>query len=169
MGKTVSDRCDERSQLPETNPNNPYCKTDGGFITRITALASYTIPKIHVLVSGTLRSDQGDQVTANWLVLSSVAQQSLARPLSGGTPFVTINVIEPGTLYADRVNVNDLRVAKVIRVGRTRTNVGLDVYNVPNSDAILSYNNTFTPGGRWHTPTAILTPRFVKFSAQVDF
>jgi hypothetical protein len=171
VGKTVSDACEVRGQLPETSAVNPYCKTDTGFVTRITALASYTVPKIGVLVSGTLRSDQGDQVAANWLVLSAVAQQSLGRPLSGGTPFVTVNLIEPGTLYSDRVNVIDMRIAKVIRVGRTRSNIGLDIYNVPNSNAILTYNNTFTPGpsGRWHTPTSILTPRFVKFSAHVDF
>jgi len=122
-----------------------------------------------VLVAGTFRSEQGNQLAATYQVPNSVAQQSLGRPLSGGTPFVFVNLIEPGTLYGERVNVFDLRIAKVVRVGRTRTNVGLDLYNVSNSDAILSYNNSFTPGGRWLAPTSILSPRFVKFSAHIEF
>jgi len=34
---------------------------------------------------------------------------------------------------------------------------------------VLSYNTTFTPGGRWLVPTSVVTPRFFKFSAQIDF
>jgi hypothetical protein len=43
------------------------------------------------------------------------------------------------------------------------------VYNLTNSDAILGYNNAFTPGGAWLVPTSVVTPRFVKFSAHVEF
>jgi hypothetical protein len=88
---------------------------------------------------------------------------------------VTVNLIEPGTLYGDRVNEFDLRFAKILRFGRTRTNVGFDVYNVMNSAPVLTYNQTFVlptaanPAGSWLTPTSILQPRFVKFSATIDF
>ena len=69
-GKTVQDNCAVRAQLPELNitaagvspavgVGNPYCHSDPGFITKMTALGSYTIPKIEVLISGTFRSDQG--------------------------------------------------------------------------------------------------------------
>jgi hypothetical protein len=34
---------------------------------------------------------------------------------------------------------------------------------------VLSYNNTFVPGGQWLTPTAIQPARYLKVSAQVDF
>ena len=57
----------------------------------------------------------------------------------------------------------------MLRFGRTRTNVGLDIYNLFNSSAVLSYNQTFIPGGTWLQPLMVLTPRFVKFSAQLDF
>jgi hypothetical protein len=43
------------------------------------------------------------------------------------------------------------------------------VYNLLNSDAILTYNQTFIPGGQWLRPNTVLTPRFVKVSAQIDF
>ena len=63
-GKTVQDVCDVRSQLPEltnalTSPLNPNCRNDPGFITKVTGLASYMVPKVEVLIAATLRSDQG--------------------------------------------------------------------------------------------------------------
>jgi hypothetical protein len=83
---------------------------------------------------------------------------------------VTVNLVEPGTLHGDRVNQIDLRFAKIIRVGRTRTNVGLDVYNITNSGAVLTYNETFSPTQTtWLTPTSVLQARFLKVSAQFDF
>ena len=53
--------------------------------------------------------------------------------------------------------------------GHTRANVGLDLYNLFNSSAVLSYNQTFVPNGQWLQPLLVLTPRFVKFTAQFDF
>jgi outer membrane receptor protein involved in Fe transport len=77
-------------------------------------------------------------------------------------------------VWGDRVNEVDLRIAKILRFNRTRTNVGIDVYNLFNSDAILTYNQTYSPSvaagpGGWLQPTSVLTPRFIKFSAQFDF
>ena len=64
-----------------------------------------------------------------------------------------------------------MRFAKILRFGRTRTNVGFDIYNVTNSAPVLTYNQTFVAddGTTWLTPTSVLQPRFVKFSAQIDF
>ena len=59
FGKTVTDTCDVRAHIPELALTNPYCHVDSGFVTRVAGLGSYVIPKIDVLVSGTLRSDQG--------------------------------------------------------------------------------------------------------------
>ena len=69
----------------------------------------------------------------------------------------------------DRVNEIDIRIAKVLRFGGTRSNVGIDIYNLLNSDAILTSKQTFIPGGQWLRPNTVLTPRFVKPSAQIDF
>jgi hypothetical protein len=168
-GRTVVDSCALRAQLPETNPVNPYCRDDPGFITRLTGLASYTVPKVDVLLSGTFRSDQGTPLAANWVVSSAEAAKSLGRPLSGSAPNVTVNLIEPGTLWGDRVNVFDLRVAKILRFGRTRTNVGVDIYNLLNSSAVLAYNTSYNPTGNWLVPTQVVTGRFAKVSAAFDF
>jgi hypothetical protein len=168
-GKTVTDSCEIQAALPETAPTDPYCHRDPGFVTRLSGLAAYTVPKIDVLLSGTFRSDQGTELAAQYVVSSAIVAQTLGRPLAGGAPSVTINLIEPGTVYSDRVNAIDMRIAKVLRFGRTRTNVGLDVYNVLNSDAVLAYNQAFNPGGRWLVPTTVMQSRFAKLSATIDF
>src|SRR4029450_5325078 len=81
---------------------------------------------------------------------------------------VTVNLLEPGTRYGDRINQLDFRVAKLFRFGGKRTMVGLDLYNALNSNAILTYNNTFVPGGTWLQPRAILTPRMFRISGEYN-
>ena len=168
-GTTVTDSCEVRSDLPETTPTDPYCRNDPGFVTRVTGLASYSVPKVDVLVSGTFRSDQGVPLAANYVVTSAEAARSLGRPLSGNAPSVTVNLIEPGTAWSDRVNAFDLRIAKILRFGRTRTNIGVDIYNLLNSSAVLTNNAAFNPGGTWLVPTSVIAPRFAKVSASFDF
>jgi hypothetical protein len=174
-GQNHNDYCDVRSAIPEwvgigPSPTNPWCDTTTAWVTRVTALGSYVIPKVDVQVSGTLRSDQGGQLAANWAAPNS-ATVGLNRPFAGvGSPTITVNLIEPGTLYGERVNQIDMRFAKILRFGRSRTTVGFDVYNLTNSNAILTYNQTFSPTTTtWLRPNSVLQPRFVKFSAQVDF
>lgn len=171
-GVTRNESCSVRALLPETAAVNPYCDTSTGFVTRYTGLGSYTLPKVDVLISGTFRSDQGGQLAANLVVPGTAGTplaQSLGRPLSLAAPNVTVNLVEPGTLYGDRVNEVDLRLAKILRFGRTRTNVGFDIYNILNSAAVLSYNQSYSATGAWLVPTGVLQPRFLKFSVQVDF
>ena len=45
----------------------------------------------------------------------------------------------------------------------------MDTYNALNSSAVLSYNPAFVPGGTWLQPQAIMTPRLIKLTAEVDF
>jgi hypothetical protein len=111
----------------------------------------------------------GRELQRSVLTVATEGPQPLGRPLSNNASFALVNLIPPGTLYGDRVNEIDLKIAKIFKDGRTRTNAGIEVYNSLNSNAILAYNSTFVPGGPWLRPNAILTPRFVKLSAQFDF
>src|SRR4029077_1707762 len=184
-GKTINDNCAVRAQLPElttvagvspaVSVGNPYCHADPGLITKVTALGSYTVPKIDVLFSGTFRSDQGGVLAANWNASSvNVVQPALGRPVSGGAATTLISLVAPGQVWGDRVNALDLRFAKILRFGRTRNTIGLDIYNVTNSAAILTYNQSFNPAATtgsqaWLAPTSVLTPRFLKIGVQIDF
>jgi hypothetical protein len=132
-------------------------------------VGAYTVPKIDVLLAGTFRSDQGASLAANYNVPVAVISAALGRPASIAGTTQSINLLAPGEVWGDRINEIDFRVAKVLRFGRTRTNVGVDVFNVINSNKTLTYNQTYSPTGSWLTPQSVLSPRFVKVSAQIDF
>jgi hypothetical protein len=168
--KTDTDSCELQAALPESSPTNPWCKSSTGFVTRVTALGAYTIPKIAVQISGTMRSDQGGSLAANWVAPNS-ATVGLNRPFAGTAgQTIMVNLIEPGTLYGDRVNQFDVRLAKILRFGRTRTNVGVDIINLTNGNPVLTYNQNFSPATTtWLRPQSVLQPRFLKISAQIDF
>jgi hypothetical protein len=164
------DSCALQALVPESGATNPWCDTSTGWVTRFTALGTYTIPKVDVLVAGTVRSDQGASLAANWAARTTDTV-GLNRPFAGiAGSTITVNLIEPGTMYGDRVNEINLRIAKVLRFGRTRSNVGFDIYNVGNAAPVLSYNQTFSPATTtWLRPNSVLQPRYVKLSAQIDF
>jgi hypothetical protein len=144
------------------------------------------VPKIDVQVSAILRSmeniaatndpaSNGASVAANMVVPNALVQPSLGRPLAGGAQNVTMNVALPGTVYPVRLNTADLRLSKILRFGRTRSNVGIDLYNVFNANTGTAFNGTYgtlgtpTNGSTWLRPTSILNARLVRFNATVDF
>jgi hypothetical protein len=64
----------------------------------------------------------------------------------------------------------DLRVAKVLRLGGTRSNVGFDLYNLFNANPGTAFNQNFSvTSPTYLRPTVILRPRFVRFNVTVDF
>ena len=65
------------------------------------------------------------------------------RPLAGSAQNATVNLTTPGQLYGDRVNHVDFRFAKIPRFGGTRTNIGLDLYNLFNVNTATGYNEDF--------------------------
>jgi hypothetical protein len=186
-GKTVQDICAITAALPEltinalgngvaplVGPTNPYCHTDPGMTTKLSGVGSYVIPKIDVLVAGTIRSDQGVPLRATWNAPIATVSAALGRPAAAAGTTIPIDLIAPGQVWGDRVNELDFRFGKILKFGRIRTNVGLDIYNIINSAAVLSYNQTYLPAtatapSTWLVPSAVLSPRFVKVSAQIDF
>jgi len=82
-----------------------------------------------------------------------------------------VNLLEPGALYGDRVNNLDVRLAKVLRIAGTKTNVGIDVYNIFNSNTPVTYEAVYDPSNpaSWFQPRTIVQPRFVRFNVQFDF
>ena len=84
---------------------------------------------------------------------------------------ITVNLIEPGTLYGDRVNQIDMRFAKMLRFGRTRTNGRLRrlQHRELRRGADLQPDVLADDRPRGCGRTACLQARFMKFSAQMDF
>jgi hypothetical protein len=143
-----------------------YCHQRSPFLTQVKFLGSYEIPKIDVVISGVLQSVPGPQVLGNFVATNALVLPSLGRALAGGGANVTVNVVPPGGLYGDRRNQFDLRLGKVLRVGRTRTKVNLDINNVFNANPVLTENTSFAV---FRQPASILPARIARIGVQFDF
>jgi hypothetical protein len=94
---------------------------------------------------------------------------SLGRNLSSAAN-VTVNVVEPGSLYPERTNQLDLRAAKTFTIGTSRLQGMVDFYNVFNANSVLKQNGAYgSDGAAWARPQAIIPGRLVKFGAQLSF
>ena len=154
-GTTGNDYCDVRSAIPEWTVR-PRAVADQPVVRHVDGMGHARDGARHRtrFRRSTCRSParcaaiQGGQLAANWTAPNS-ATVGLNRPFAGiGGQTITVNLIEPGTLYGDRVNQIDMRFAKILRFGRTRTTVGFDVYNLTNSAPVLTYNQTFVADDR---------------------
>jgi hypothetical protein len=175
-GRTVTDNCEVVAQVPEAlnilgvwTPAQ-YCHQDFGFVAQYKGLGSYTLPWAGVRLSGTFQSIPGPVVAANVTYTNADIAAGRVQGL-GRTTFLAAqaaaNVIAPGSVYGDRLNQVDFRVTKIIKVKGSNLEANLDLYNLGNSDAILTQNNVF--GATWTRPTTVIQPRFVKFTVRYDF
>jgi hypothetical protein len=187
-GQTVADNCGVRARLPELStattgtspfgaglmgsavtPVSPYCHVASGMLTQLRGAASYIVPKLGVQLGTTFQSKPGAMLAATYAASNADVAPSLGRNLSGNAANVTVNLVAPGTMYGDRINQFDIRVAKALKYGRTQTTLSIDVYNALNSSAVLAYNNAFVPGGSWLQPLTILSPRLVRIGGELRF
>lgn len=67
------------------------------------------------------------------------------------------------------MNQLDWRIGKVLKFGRQKATISADLFNALNSDANLTYNQSFVPNGAWKAPTTVLTARTTKLTVQLDF
>jgi hypothetical protein len=147
-----------------------YCNMTGVLRTQVKGLAAYTIPRIDVSVAATLQNIPGQEIFAMWPVPNAVVAPLLGRSLAGNAANISLNLLPPQTYYSDRTNQLDVRFAKILRLGgNRRLQVTFDMYNALNSNVVQTYNPIYNPVGTWLVPTNILSARFAKVTAQVDF
>jgi hypothetical protein len=198
-GRSVVDSCATGGvaqvgpAVPQVDsPDLRNCRTNNPFQTTLRGLATYTIPKIDVLVSATLRSQPVVLRVANmnlpntclgWgLATQTGCSQQTVLGLLGrlptgstaaGTTAITINDNEHQIWDDNRRAQIDMRFAKILRFGSTRTDVGVDISNLLNTNYPTSWDSTYqltSPnGGTWNNPTAVYTPRFVRLNFTVNF
>jgi hypothetical protein len=176
-----------RPQLQITNNiSNPAdaCDVTEPWITSFRGLASYRIPRVEVLVSTSIRSTRtvasenasnGSSLAANYQIPNTVVQQLLGRLPAGASAAqnTTVNLLSPSELYPlERRTEVDLRLAKILRFGRSRLDVGVDLYNLFNANTTTTYQQTYLytdNGATWLAPTAILAPRLARLHATLSF
>ncbi len=169
-----------------TGPNPRGCHNVEPWQTTLRGSASYTIPRVDVLVSAVVRSQPPvllggtPDTAASWQVPNSVIAAVLGHLPPGATATGTTTIPlgdNEHRIYADNRRTQiDMRFAKIVRLGHTRTDVGVDLNNLTNTNYATGYNNTYIhttdntprPSG-WGTPTGIYNPRFVRLNFTVNF
>jgi hypothetical protein len=185
-GRGVNDRCDTVVNIDSPDPRG--CAVTEPWLTTVRGLASYTVPKVDVLVSSTFRSvratipflgatnsaTNGQSFQANWNVPNTVVQGLLGRLPAGTNPNgnTIVNLVLPAEIYGERVTQIDMRFAKVIRFGGRRADIGIDLYNLFNTNNGAGFEQAFdyaTQGTSWLRPTAIVPPRFARVNITLNF
>jgi len=157
-----------------------FCHRESGWQTNVKGLATYTVPRIDVLVSGTFHSVpfaganfpsiQGQSLGAQVLAFQIPGfrtDTNLGRAFSSGQAVQFLNLVKPGTMYGDRLNGVDLRFGKVFRYNGTRAMLALDVFNVANSNTVDVFLQSYGP--TYLSPVSVTSARLFKISAQFDF
>ena len=187
-GTITQDVCDIRSKVPEYTVADPYsapvvaagtatstlnlasplswhCHTERPQ-TQVKLLGSYTVPMLGLQISSALQSIPGPDINAYYTATNAQIAPSLGRPLSGGAANATINLVSPGSMYGERLNQLDLRLARPVRLGRAKTTFQFDLYNALNVDAVTGINTNYAS---WLRPQAVILGRFAKLGVQLDF
>jgi len=205
QGGTSTNRTQRNTCESMLNPNvrgragaefQAGCDARAPWQTSIRGSASYTVPKVDVLVSTVFQSLPGTDISAN-LTYSKDQVQWNAESAARATRACNVatqgagcfnNVLTPTTttvalmldneLYGERVTYWDMKFAKNIRFANRRLQLGVDLYNIFNSDAVTGYNGTYTidnpatptvEANTWLQPTSLISPRYMRFQLQFDF
>ena len=180
-GRAIVDSCATATKynqvgITEVGPDPRGCRSVEPWQTTLRGLASYTIPKVDVLISATVRSQNPILSSASWIVpTATVVTPALGRTPVGAAPTTTIALNDAANrIYlGNRLNQVDMRFAKVLRYGRTRSTIGIDLNNMLNTNYPTSYITTYTygvaNGGSWGAPNAIYQPRFLRLNFTIDF
>src|SRR6185503_5384361 len=184
-GKVTNDWCEIRAAVPEAYLLNPFCHTESPYLTSFRSLATYTIPKIDVNLSTVFQdkpnigTDQIASLMATYTMTTpatappgTIADTTLAAAQIGRelTQTGNVNLLAPGEEYGERIRQWDLSVKKIFRFNSQRLTVGVDFYNLTNSNVTLAFNQTFVPGTPgWGFPTSYMNPRVTRLNAEFSW
>jgi hypothetical protein len=163
--RLASISCDVRS-----NPNSiRFCDSVGPYRTQFKLNGAYPLP-YEFQISGAFFVRPGASIAANYTVDRTISPGITG---SAGQTSISVNLIEPGTMFLDNINQLDLRVTRSFRMGRSRLQALVDIYNALNAGTVTTLNQTFgrNTAGRlvWLDPQTIQSSRYVRFGGQLSF
>jgi hypothetical protein len=184
--------------------NDPACIVNNALQTNVRANGSYTIPWVDVLTGVIFQYRPGGPRVANLAVPNNAV--TWVDPARTGSLFnaafgpptatQTVNLLDVGDLYGEGIRLTDLTFAKNFRFKGKRINIGVNVYNLFNSDGASGggpngpyeddFHAWYDPNtGQWSTTDnpntplfeentwgriiSITTPRFARLQVQFDF
>jgi hypothetical protein len=147
---------------PASDPNVlRFCNQVPPFRTLYKASAASPLP-YGLQLSGSFQARPAVSQAGNYTINSALA----GVPLTGGGT-LTVNLVNPTTRFYDYVSQLDMRVARTFRLGRTRLQGFVDIFNVLNASTVLTANEIFGPN--WLDPQIIMQGRRAQIGGQIDF
>ena len=171
--QTVTDRCEVLANLPELAPTSApgrFCDVAPPWsgATQIKLFGSYPLPA-SFRASVVYQNMASVPTTATYVATNAQVTPQLGRPLAGGTnATASVELLAPNTLFQeDRLNLLNVGITRVVRVGTLRMQPSLDLHNALNANSILRVNVRYGPA--WRTVQGVLPPRMIKLAVRVDF
>jgi len=80
-----------------------------------------------------------------------------------GQPSMNVQLVDGSTLFSERITQLDFKISRTFRAGRVTVTPTFEVFNINNSDAIISYSSTNVLVASYLRPNSIMQPRFYGF------
>lgn len=172
--RRASTDCDGSTSPLNTARDNPnslrFCDSIPPFRATFKMSGAYQLP-LEFQLSGTFMAIPGPDVDANLNVNAALAGRPIIGSTAGGAT-ISVNLIEPNTVFLDYQKKLDLRVARNFRFDRYRIQGFADIFNVLNAGTVVRVNETYGANpatNAWLTPTALMEARYVRFGLQMSF
>jgi hypothetical protein len=179
-----------------TSPDNPnslrFCddrENSIPFSKNLKLAGSYLLP-YGVQFSAALQSNQGPSATSLTTTRNMTITRGTTRyPTNCPSPCPAGQIILPATFigtpttptsltvalvpynaaFVERITQLDFKLTKNFRVGRATVSPTFEVFNVNNSDAIISYVSTNFLSASYEKPNSIMQPRMIGVGAMVKW
>jgi hypothetical protein len=172
-------------QVNCTSPDNPntrrFCddrQNDIPFGKNFKMAGSYPLPW-GIMLSGAFQSNESPNSTRTLTITRNATRYPLTCPapcpagqlvapasVQGATTLTVL--LEPTrATRVERINQLDFKVQRTFRFGRVSVLPTLEVFNVNNSDAIISYQSTSAFNAQYLAPNSIMQPTMVGVGATV--
>jgi hypothetical protein len=82
-------------------------------------------------------------------------------PASFQPATLVVQLVPNATVFTERINQLDLKISKTFRRGRVSVAPTLEVFNLTNSDTVISYVSTNVLAASYLRPNSILQGRII--------
>lgn len=172
VGRAVTDNCAIIDSPQQARDGFCHLAPPWSAGTQVKFAAVYPLPW-DLQTSAIYQSIPGIPITASYVAGNAEILPSLGRNLGtcrGAATCnanVTIDLIPPNSVFADRLQQLDVRLTRIFRFGTVKLQGNVDVYNVFNASNVLNITTRY--GTNWLNVLQVMGGRLVKFSARLDF
>ena len=142
-----------------------FCRAEDNWLTNLSLSGSYTLP-YDIDISAAFFSRPGPRREAIYEVPLTEATAALGRRPNFDR--IALNILPPGSVFGDRLNQLDLRIAKLLDFGLgSNLRASFDIYNLLNENAVSREQQAF--GAAYLMPIGLQPGRLAKVSFQFNF